>query len=281
MPTILSCTDGSVYAPSVYDHTIWAAKRMDANVRVLHMLSPNNRQMSSDFSGNVHPGDRESLLREIVELEEAANRFAQKRGRAILQAAEAHFQNAGFANVSTEQRRGTLVESLKDFPADMVVIGKRGESADFAKQHLGANLERVIRSSTRPVFVTSRAFQPIEHGLIAFDASPSAKKAVKFAIENPLLKGLKLTLLAAGKPTSGIDHELELAKDQLQQAGYEVTVRKSEQNPETALAETISEEQIGLLIMGAYGHSRIRQLIVGSTTTIMVRTCRIPVLMFR
>jgi nucleotide-binding universal stress UspA family protein len=33
--------------------------------------------------------------------------------------------------------------------------------------------------------------------------------------------------------------------------------------------------------MGAYGHSRIRSLIVGSTTATMVRRCRIPVLMFR
>jgi len=33
--------------------------------------------------------------------------------------------------------------------------------------------------------------------------------------------------------------------------------------------------------MGAYGHSPIRQFILGSTTTTMVRTCQIPVLMFR
>jgi len=280
MPTILTCTDGSIYSPSVYDHTIWAAKRMDAKVRVLHMLEP-QRQMTTDFTGHVNPGERDSLLREIVELEEAANRVAQKRGRAILQAAETHFKNAGFSDVSTEQRWGTLVESLEDFPADMVVIGKRGESADFAKLHLGANLERVIRSSTRPVFVASRAFQPIERGLIAFDGSPSAKKAVKFAIEKPLLKDLKLTLLTAGKPTSGIDDELEMTKGQLQEAGYEVNVRRSSKNPEIALAETIAEDGIDLLLIGAYGHSRIRQLIVGSTTTIMVRTCRVPVLMFR
>jgi nucleotide-binding universal stress UspA family protein len=38
---------------------------------------------------------------------------------------------------------------------------------------------------------------------------------------------------------------------------------------------------IDLLVMGAYGHSRIRSLIVGSTTAAMARRCRIPVLMFR
>jgi nucleotide-binding universal stress UspA family protein len=33
--------------------------------------------------------------------------------------------------------------------------------------------------------------------------------------------------------------------------------------------------------MGAYGHSRIRNLVIGSTTTSMIRNCRIPVMLFR
>jgi len=36
-----------------------------------------------------------------------------------------------------------------------------------------------------------------------------------------------------------------------------------------------------MLVMGAYGHSRIRQFILGSTTSEMVRICEIPVLMFQ
>ncbi|MEO0453595.1 MAG: universal stress protein, partial [Verrucomicrobiota bacterium] len=30
-----------------------------------------------------------------------------------------------------------------------------------------------------------------------------------------------------------------------------------------------------------YGHSKVRQFLVGSTTTEMIRSCRVPVLMFR
>ena len=51
--------------------------------------------------------------------------------------------------------------------------------------------------------------------------------------------------------------------------------------PEKVIAETVRQRGINLLVMGAYGHSRIRQFIVGSTTTTMVRTCLVPVLMFR
>jgi nucleotide-binding universal stress UspA family protein len=38
---------------------------------------------------------------------------------------------------------------------------------------------------------------------------------------------------------------------------------------------------VDLLAIGAYSHSRIRSLIVGSTTAATARRCRIPVLMFR
>jgi len=37
----------------------------------------------------------------------------------------------------------------------------------------------------------------------------------------------------------------------------------------------------GLLVMGAYGHSRIRQLIVGSTTSTLLRRSEVPVLILR
>jgi nucleotide-binding universal stress UspA family protein len=41
--------------------------------------------------------------------------------------------------------------------ARVILIGKRGEAADFAKGHLGSNLERIVRASHKPVFVASRA----------------------------------------------------------------------------------------------------------------------------
>lgn len=42
-----------------------------------------------------------------------------------------------------------------------------------------------------------------------------------------------------------------------------------------------SANKADLLVMGAYGHSRIRELIIGSTTTEMIRRTKQPVLLFR
>lgn len=51
--------------------------------------------------------------------------------------------------------------------------------------------------------------------------------------------------------------------------------------PEAVIADAIKRESIDLLVMGAHGHSPIRQFILGSTTTAMVRACPVAVLMFR
>ena len=51
--------------------------------------------------------------------------------------------------------------------------------------------------------------------------------------------------------------------------------------PEDEIADYIEENGINMVIMGAYGHSRIRHLVIGSTTAEMMRQCKVPVLLFR
>lgn len=50
---------------------------------------------------------------------------------------------------------------------------------------------------------------------------------------------------------------------------------------EPALHEYQDEHGIDLLVMGAYGHSRIRQFLVGSTTTTMLKTAEKPLVILR
>ncbi|MGY6631794.1 MAG: universal stress protein, partial [Wenzhouxiangella sp.] len=52
-------------------------------------------------------------------------------------------------------------------------------------------------------------------------------------------------------------------------------------NAEQVINDQIGQLDLELLVMGAYGHSRIRHLIVGSTTTAVLRSCSIPVLLLR
>ncbi len=284
MSHILTCTDGSAYAPGIYQHSAWAATRLGIGVKVLHVLDPHReRSHGSDLTGTIGFNASAGLTEELAQFEETQARMARIKGKAILDDARQQLTAAGVREIETLQRHGSLVDTLTELEsaAELIIIGKRGNHAASAKGHLGAQFERVIRTSVRPVLATSRAFQPISKFLIAYDGGPSISKALDFLIASPLLKDVPCHLLRAGKIDDNATWYLEEAAQQLRQAGYEVTSEATAGAPEDIIAAALTAQRANLLVMGAYGHSPIRQLILGSTTTAMVRTCGVPVLMFR
>lgn len=64
-------------------------------------------------------------------------------------------------------------------------------------------------------------------------------------------------------------------------AERDVTTTLERGKPETVIARLLEQTPGAMLVMGAYGHSPIRTLIVGSTTTTMIRTTHVPVLLVR
>jgi len=162
--------------------------------------------------------------------------------------------------------------------ADLVVIGKRGESAGFAKQHLGSNLERVIRASIRPVLVASREFHPIRTVVIAYDGSATMEKAVRFVCESPLFKDISCRLIHVGEKATA---DLGEAAARLLAARLDATAESLSGIPEDVVSDAVARHGADLLVMGAYGHSRLRQLFIGSTTTALIQRSKIPVLVFR
>ena len=283
MTKILALVDGSGYAESVCHHTAWIAKRLDAAVDLLHLLPEGGAAESRDLSGALALGARTTLLEDLAELDAQRAKLTTAQGHAILDAAKAIVEADGVAPVREKLRYGDMVETLRKLEPDVraIVMGKRGESSAGAFDHLGHNLERVLRSATVPVFVASRRFQPIEKVLIAFDASASALRAVDRMAASPVFAGLEAVLIHAGADTPAIRQALEVAREKLAAGGVQASVQVVAGEPEEALERKIAADGFGLLVMGAYGHSRIRNLIIGSTTTALIRACKIPVLLYR
>ena len=279
---IIALVDGSIYSRSVCENAAWIAARLSAPVEVLHVLG-RREAGSSDLSGAIGLGARTESLTELSAIDEARAKLMQRRGRAILDDAEAAIRAAGVTAVSARLRMGDLVEAVSEAEtgAGMTVVGKRGEAADFAAGHLGSNLERIARASRWPVWVAARAFRPVSKVLIAYDGGPSAMKAVDHAARSPLFAGLDVRLLTVGAECVDARRRLDGAQAILRGGGLEARAALVPGQPEAVIAETVERDGIDLLVMGAYGHTRIRSLIIGSTTTEMVRACRIPVLLFR
>jgi nucleotide-binding universal stress UspA family protein len=278
---LMTLIDGSNYSASVCDHSAWVVDNTGAEVALIHVLEHKDVSNSIDnLSGSIGLGARSELLEELAEHDAQKARLAQKCGRAILEDAKSRLTDAGVKVVSSQLRHGEIVETVEDFEANLIVIGKRGESAGLNKLHLGSNLERVVRSSHRPVLVASRAFKPINSALVAFDGGNSVKLAIDYMVEHPAFNGIECTLLAVNAQGDTAE-KLDQAANRLRSAGYSMTTKIESGQVESIIAKAIENDGHDLLIMGAYGHSRIRSLIIGSTTTEMVRSCHVPVLLFR
>jgi nucleotide-binding universal stress UspA family protein len=280
---IIALVDGSIYSESVCHHAAWIAKRTDAPVELIHVLGRRGAPEKQDLSGSIRLGARSTLMEELAELDAQRAKLVSQRGRAVLEDARAIVDQDGVTDITTRLRHGDIVEAISEIEeeARVILIGKRGEAADFAKGHLGSNLERIVRAAHRPVFVASRAFQRIASVLVAYDGGTSSMKAVDHIARSPLFAGLAITVVTVGNETPEIRKGLADARALLKAAGIDAQTRVVPGQPETELGKLVEDESFGLVVMGAYGHSRIRSLVIGSTTTEMVRSCKVPVLLMR
>jgi nucleotide-binding universal stress UspA family protein len=280
---IIAFVDGSIYSASVCEHAAWAASRTGWAVEILHVLGRREGAAKTDLSGSIALGARTALLEELAALDAQRAKLVSHRGRAILEDARAIVDMAGVTEITTRLRQGDIVDTLaeQEAGAELVLIGKRGEAADFAKGHLGSNLERIVRASHRPILVASRGFRPISRVLVAWDGGPSAMRAVDHIARSPLYQGLAVTVATVGSASETARKGLEDARAMLAAAGLDAGTEILSGQPETALGELVEKTPYDLLVMGAYGHSRIRSLIIGSTTTAMLRSCKVPVVLVR
>ncbi|NCC34027.1 MAG: universal stress protein [Chloroflexia bacterium] len=282
--TILVCVDGSIYTDSVSEHGAWASQRLRAPVTLIHVSTPPlSYDGPADYSGSLRADEMGTLLEKLTSVDEERGRLDQRKGELIVDHARGVLTAAGVPPQEVLHRRGSLVETLAEYDdtAQLIVLGKRGEHADFATLHLGANLERVVRGARVPVLVASRAFKAIERFAIAYDGGPSITKALTYVAASPLLKGLEAHLITVGQDNTETRGALNAAAAQLTKRGFTVKTQLQPGRPDQVIASYGEANAINLLVMGAYGHSRIRNLVIGSTTSATLRSCLVPVLLFR
>jgi nucleotide-binding universal stress UspA family protein len=217
----------------------------DAELDVLYVsdLRQYEVPLMADLGGSLGVQPYQAIITQLEEIEET-------KANALLGAAKAIFTAAGQEDrIKTHHSTGLLVDSLREFerPYDLILLGKRGLNSEYAQEHIGSTVERVVRASNKPCLVTSREFHPV-----------SDVKGEDYALKN-----------------------LREAEDTLSEVGIAPVCQMLPGLTEDAISSYVVESDISMLLMGAYGHSRIRQLLIGSTTTEMIRRCHIPLMLFR
>lgn len=282
---VLACVDRSPYADHVTDAAAWAALRLGAPLELLHVI---DRQQGiapvTDHSGAIGVNAQENLLNQLTEDEASVAVREREQGRLFLNRLRLRAQASGVAGPDMRQRHGSLVETLTEQQAGvrLVVMGRRGESSSTTLRDLGRNVERVVRAMDRPILTVTDNFAPPSQVLIAFDGGSAARHAVDMVASSPLFKGIPCHLVMVGKEgRSEASKQLQVAQSALMASGIDTVAAQVVGDPETALARYIEEQRIDMLVMGAYTHSPLRNLFMGSRTSELLRAAKVPTLLLR
>jgi nucleotide-binding universal stress UspA family protein len=179
---------------------------------------------------------------------------------------------------------GTEIVPLHARYADLVILGQQDPDGPSAT---GAVLEAALFGAGRPVLVVPHIgrFERVgRHVLIAWNASREAARALGDAL--PLIADADRTTVLAVNPRYGLNgHGEEPAADialHLARHGLKATAEQilaPEIDDGEALLNAAAERDADLLVMGAYGHSPLREMVLGGVTRTLLRSMTLPVLL--
>lgn len=281
---VLACVDQSRFADHVADYAAWAAQRLDAPLEFLHVIERHpERSTGQDHSGAIGIDAREHLLDRLSAADEAHSRAAREQGRIFLNRLRQRASAAGVKQVDMRLRHGELEQTLaeQEEGVRLLVLARRGESAAASQRALGRNVERVVRALRKPILTVTEGFKTPQRVMIAFDGGTVTRRGVHMVATSPLFRGLPIHLLMSGKDNANASRQLDWACTRLKDAGFEVSAVLTAADAHSAIARSVEDEAIDLLIMGAFGHSALRSLLFGSKTAELLRSATIPTLLLR
>ena len=275
--TMLVAVDGSAHARGAASGAVWLAHRLEATLLGIHVIDVVSIEGSffHDISGSLgfEPYfDLSTKVREALEARGKAllDDFATLCARGGVRA-ETVVTTGGVANQICQRARTT----------DLVIMGHRGMNARFSTGLLGSTTESVIRKSPRPVLVSPTEFAQIRNPLVAYDGSDRASTALHTAAEFCVSLKLPLTVIHINRDATAGERILGEASRYLAAYDIPLTANLVAGTPHEKIIEILNPEAFDLLFIGAFGHSRIVEMVLGSTTEFVLRNSPVPVLLCR
>ncbi len=281
---ILACIDGSRLSEAVCDYAVWLAQGVEGPLKLMYMIDHHPETATNvDLSGNIGVDSRDHLLEEITSSEHQRSKQRLQEGKTILQAAKTRVVEDGFSDPIICLQHGSLLESLANVKEDIriLVIGARGKIHEDQTDKIGAKLESMIRSFHGHILVAYEAFKKPQRIMIAYDGSEASDKAIAMIADSPLYTGLSCHLVCVNKKDTA-NNLFEHAAEKLKTAAWSEIISASLQG-ETVheLCEYQAEHNIDITIMGAFSHTRLHDLLLGSFTTKMLINTKTPLLLLR
>jgi nucleotide-binding universal stress UspA family protein len=274
---ILVPIDGSEHSRAAMEYGLWFVENFHGTLFGQHVIDTVSIEGSfyHDISGSMgfEPYlDFSTKMREVLE----------ERGKGLLEEISEKCRKKGIKH-ETFLDMGIIANEIceRSKVADLVIMGHRGINEEFSTGLLGSTAESVTRRIQRPVFITTKNFKVIENPLLAYDGSQRASSAMESAAEFCSQLHLPLTVLYNAKEEGMADRVFQEARSYLESYDLQVRYEIGKGYPEQVIVDYLTKFNYDLLFIGAHGHRRIIELVIGGTTEYVLRKSPCPVFLKR
>lgn len=219
----------------------------------------------------------------LSELMEAAERHIEKRATTARATFEQFKSKVGGAKLVYKEERGQSAQLIPFYGKvnDLIVIGR-----PIAEDALAASImevEHALFGSGHPVLLVPETLPDthslLEKVLVSWNGSVEATHVIGASL--PLLKqvgGISVAALGDDGGKEGLPVLIEYLKTHSLNA-RPIPIEEGEGSVAEKLLRAANQEKVGFILMGAYTHSRLRQLVLGGVTSYMIEKATLPVLM--
>ncbi len=169
-----------------------------------------------------------------------------------------------------------LLEAQKH---DIVLLGQRSHFEFGWEAKPGETLEKVLQDSPRPVVVVPGTLRPGTSIAVCYDGSLQAARALASFVGTGLGRGCAVHVIAAATDRLQAALHAERSLEFLSNHELDATshIVESTRHPAEPILKKAQQLDAGLLVMGAYGQSVLREFFLGSVTESILKESPIPV----
>ena len=270
---ILLGLDGSAYAQAAIEYASQLALAHNAAITGVAIIDlPGIKSSSGPMPiGGAHYE---------TQLEEQLLEEAEEKAKAILddfaRICEARQVNA-VLHADTGRPFSEIIEESKFH--DFIVVGKR-TFFQYTADETYETLEQILKNGLTPVLAVPDSVREIKNVLVAYDNSAPVSKAVHMFLLLGIWNACDITLLTVNDDAEVGQALLENLAGFFESYGIKPDLVTQSGHPDEVVKSYIAENDIDMLVMGAYGRKSIRKFFVGSVTQHLIQETTIPLFLY-
>jgi nucleotide-binding universal stress UspA family protein len=274
--SIFLAVDGSIFTNTVVEYGIDMAKKLNAFLRVYSVIDIRIYEWVLNTGGEGYMPVVPSNV-----FHDESYKFHSERAEALIDTLRKKLKESHI-KFEADKLEGDPVEVICDISrqVDLVIMGARGDYARWGDRLLGATLESVSRQIHSPLLIAGQLYKNFKSIVCAYDRSEASNMGLKLSANLSEQLNLPLDVVTIHDDELIRNETLEEARIYLEPYKLTAQFRHEVGDPAKTLIQVTQDvPEPALLVMGSFGHSRIREAILGSTTVQVMRRANKPILL--